>query len=203
MLRILMSLTVLVALMASVASLGTFARFTDDDSESSEVNSGNLKIEITGEGSFAFDKIECQELTPNDICTETATEENEGGLELAYTGSASSDDTCFDPSIASVSTTSGESTLSAVGTTMAHPEVTAGAWGNGGALDPKEMDTYTLSVEDLYTDELTVPLAQPGPLYSCSSLDDMLEHFPGSVQVVGEIKDEWGGLQQLLIGVRE
>ena len=117
MLRILMSLTVLVALMASVASLGTFARFTDDDSESSDVNSGNLKIEITGEGSFTFDKIVCQELTPNHICTETATGENEGDLELAYTGSASSDEEYFDPSIASVSTASGESTLSAVGTT--------------------------------------------------------------------------------------
>ena len=80
-------------------------------------------------------------MTPNDICTETATEENEGDLELMYTGSASTDDACFDPSIASVSTTSGEPTLSAVGT------------------------TYTLSVQELYTEELTVPLAQPGPLY--------------------------------------
>ena len=203
MLLILMSLTVLVALMASVASLGTFDRFTDDESESSKVNSGNLKIGITGEGSFAFDKIECQELTPNDICTATAIEENEGDLQLAYTGSTSSDNTCFDPSIASVSTTSGESTLSAVGITMAHIEVTAGAWGNGDALDPKEMDTYTLSVEELYTDELTVPLAQPGCLYHCSSPDDMLEHFPASVQVFGEIKDEYGRLEQLLNGVRE
>ena len=78
MLRILVSLTVLVALMAPVASLGTFARFTDDDSESSEVNSGNLKIEITGEGRVPPNEIECQELIPSDICTETATEENEG-----------------------------------------------------------------------------------------------------------------------------
>ncbi len=171
MLRILMSLTVLVALMAPVASPGPFARFTDEDSGNSEVNSGNLRSEITGDGSFAFDKIECQELTPNDICAETATEENEGDLELAYTGSASSDDTCFDPSIASVSTTSGESTLSAVGTTMVH------------------------------IDELTLPLAQPGSHYYCNSPDNMLEHFPGSVQVFGEIKDEYGRLQQLLNGV--
>lgn len=177
--RILMSLTVLVALMASVASLGTFDRFTDDDSKSGAVNSSNLKIEITGEGSFAFGKIECQGLTPNDICTETATEEDEGDLELTYTVSASTDGACFDPSIASVSTTSGESTLIAVGT------------------------TYTLSVEELYKDELTVPLAQPGPLYYCSSPDDMLEHFPSSVQVFGEIKDEYGRLEQLLNGVRE
>ena len=196
MLRILMSLTVLFALMGAVASLGTFASFTDD-SESSEVKSGNLKIGITGEGSFASDKLECQELTPHDICTETATGEYEGGLERVYTGSASSDDVCFDPSIASVSGTSVEAALSA-----AHIEVTAGAWGNGDALDPKEMDTYNLSVEELYTDELTVPLAQPGPFYYCSSPDDMLEHFPGSVQVFGEMKDEYGRLQHLLNGVR-
>lgn len=203
MLRILISLTVLLDLMAPIASLGAFARFTEDDGDSSEGNSGNLKSEITGEGSFAFDKIECRELTPYDICNETTTEENESDLERAYTGSASSDDACFDPSIASVSTTSVGSALSAVGSTMVSIEVTTGAWRNGDALDLKELDTYTLSVEELYPDELTVPLAQLGPLYYCKSPDDMLEHFPGSVQVVGEIMDEYGRLQQLLNGVRE
>jgi len=33
--------------------------------------------------------------------------------------------------------------------------------------------------------------------------ENIQEHFPGSVQVFGEIKDEYGRLEQLLNGVRE
>ena len=103
MLRIQMSLAVIVTLMVTVASVRTFAQYTDEDSNGGQVNPGNSKIEITGEGWVPPDEIECQELIPSDICSQDVT----------------------------------------------------------------------------------------------------LEHLPGSIQVFGEIKDEYGRLEQLLNGVRE